>query len=246
MNVRFPVDCQRVQEMLEEFQDGELTAEVAANLQLHLNACGACAASLERLRAEEDIYRQYRENLSQALNIDPRLWANVQAQLAASERESTARRPARILDRIRVYLTSLHPGNPRLRVAFAAGLLVVLSVGGTLTAVHYFKAREQGTVGRIHVAAGGARDLESALRSIQHAEQEYLQAIGVLSAIVDKRKPSLDAALMAELESNLRAIDESIAATRRAYLAHPHDPELAHYMLAAYSKKVELLLDLAS
>jgi hypothetical protein len=92
----------------------------------------------------------------------------------------------------------------------------------------------------------GDKGLEAAVRAIQRAEQEYLQAIQVLSAIVDQRKSTLQAGLVQEMERNLKSIDESIAATRQAYYSHPSDPYLAQYMLAAYSKKVELLQELAS
>jgi len=90
------------------------------------------------------------------------------------------------------------------------------------------------------------KDLQSALLSIQRAEQEYIAAIQILGGIVDKRKATLDPSLAAELERNLKEIDERIASTRQAYHAHPADPELAYYMLTAYRKKVELLEELAS
>jgi hypothetical protein len=49
-----------------------------------------------------------------------------------------------------------------------------------------------------------------------------------------------------ELERNLKAIDENIEATRRAFREHPSDPEYALYMLAAYARKVDLLQEVAS
>ena len=142
--------------------------------------------------------------------------------------------------------TAAMPTGSRLRLALGACALIILSVSATLVTVQYYHSRYASNGERISTAQGGERNLAAALRSIQHAEQEYLDAIRVLSAIVDKRKASLEPSLLAEMEANLRAIDESIAATRKAYQAHPSDPELAQFMLAAYSRKVELLLDLAS
>jgi hypothetical protein len=52
--------------------------------------------------------------------------------------------------------------------------------------------------------------------------------------------------MIADLQSNLKRIDEHIAATRKAYYARPQDPELGLYMLAAYSRKVQLLQELTS
>jgi hypothetical protein len=81
---------------------------------------------------------------------------------------------------------------------------------------------------------------------VQRAEQEYLRAIQQLSAVVEKQKSTLDPRVIADLQRNLKLIDEHIAATRNAYYAHPQDPELGLFMLAAYSRKVQLLQDLTS
>ncbi len=246
MKVRLPMDCQRVQELMEEFQDGELDAKLAAGMEAHLNSCDSCAAMLERLREEENVYRRYREQLQEALSVHPLVWEEVQARLTAAEREPAPVPAGRFVPlKVRLRASFMNLG-PQMRIALAATLLVVLSVSGTLVTVRYFKGGEHGTSTKAGVYTGKDRDLASAIRSIHNAEQEYIQAIQVLNTIIDKRRPSLDPALISELDGNLRIIDESIAATRRAYLAHPYDPELAHYMLAAYSKKVELLLDLAS
>ena len=67
-----------------------------------------------------------------------------------------------------------------------------------------------------------------------------------MNAVVEKQKSSLDPRIIAELQTNLKMIDANIVATRKAYYAHPKDTELAFFMLAAYSRKVELLLDLTS
>jgi anti-sigma factor RsiW len=122
------------------------------------------------------------------------------------------------------------------RQSLLAAALIVLSVGATLLAVRYYEVRKPER----------ASTLEQALQSIQNAEREYTDAIQILSQIVDRKKQTMDPQLIAELEANLKAIDENIAVARKAYHEHPADAELAHYMLAAYSRKVELLQELAS
>lgn len=86
--------------------------------------------------------------------------------------------------------------------------------------------------------------LALARQKIQRAQSEYLAAIRILSAEVNKRKATFDPKLAAEFERNLKIIDENIAATRRAYQANPQNIEVAQYMLTAYAKKVELLQDM--
>lgn len=84
-----------------------------------------------------------------------------------------------------------------------------------------------------------------AMQKIQRAEQDYIDAIKVLSAAVNKRKPALDPQLVATFDKNLAIVDRTIAQTRKAYEAHPGDPEIAQYMLLAYANKVDLLRELA-
>jgi len=79
---------------------------------------------------------------------------------------------------------------------------------------------------------------------ITKLRQEYVEAIDLLSASINKRKSKVDPKLMAVYNRNLTIVNETIAATRRAYQANPADAELAQYMLTAYSKKVELLQEI--
>ena len=81
---------------------------------------------------------------------------------------------------------------------------------------------------------------------IQKLRKEYVEAIDMLSASVNKRKSKLDPKLLAVFNRNLNIVNETIAATRKAYTANPKDTELAQYMLTAYAKKVELLQEIDS
>lgn len=88
-------------------------------------------------------------------------------------------------------------------------------------------------------------DLFRAMQKIQRAERDYVDAIKVLSAAVNKRKSTLDPRLVAAFEKNLAIVDRAIAQTRKAYETHPGDPEIAQYMLLAYANKVDLMRELA-
>jgi anti-sigma factor RsiW len=240
--------CEDVQPRIEEYHDGELEPALQAQLDAHFESCKPCSRILRMLRAENEFYSAYRENVEQSISVNPQMWANVRAKLkkAGALRAMHERRRS-LGGRIADYLSSLMPIRSSLRQVLAAAVLVVISVVGTLLVVRHNANRDEHMQGQIAASrSSGERNLESALRSIQRAEQEYLEAIRLLTVIVEKRRPSIDPTLVRELEANLKAIDESIAATRKAYLAHPSDPELAQYMLAAYSKKVELLLELGS
>jgi len=193
---------------------------------------------METLDAEEQLYSQYRSDLDRQLEVPPWMWGRVRRALDKPE----PARGSKWLSALAQYL----PQSAVARQALFAAALIVLSVGATLVAVRYFDGARGAPAGILALGGTNERTLEAALQSIQHAEQEYLDAIRVLSDIVEQRKSTLDPRLVAELEASLKAIDKSIADTRRAYHEHPADAELAHFMLAAYSKKVELLQEIAS
>ncbi len=87
--------------------------------------------------------------------------------------------------------------------------------------------------------------LRIARLKIRRAQRDYIDAIRILNAAVSQKKSTLDPQIAASLDRNLLIIDQTIAATRKAYSANPQDPDLAQYMLTAYAKKVELLEELA-
>ncbi len=80
---------------------------------------------------------------------------------------------------------------------------------------------------------------------IGKATREYQGAIRLLERAVTKRKTELDAGTIKQFEGSLALIDASIASSRQALREHPNDPAAGRYLLAAYSKKVELMQEIA-
>lgn len=80
---------------------------------------------------------------------------------------------------------------------------------------------------------------------VREAEQKYLSAIAILTRDVNKRRSQLDPAVLAKFENAIASIDKAIDDTRMAARKNPDDPIALQYMLAAYSKKVELLREMA-
>ena len=76
---------------------------------------------------------------------------------------------------------------------------------------------------------------------VRDAEQKYLTAISMLSRDVNRQRPQLDPILLARLDASLSEIDRTIKETRRVVRENPGDPIALQYLLAAYSKKVEVL-----
>jgi hypothetical protein len=76
---------------------------------------------------------------------------------------------------------------------------------------------------------------------VREAEQKYLAAIAMLSRDVNRHRSQLDPMLLARFDASLSEIDRTIKETRRVVHENPGDPIALQYLLAAYSKKVEVL-----
>lgn len=239
------MECEQVRTMLEDHHYGELEEPLAAEVTAHLGDCPKCRSELAMLECEARLYEAYAAKTERALEPPPDLWKR------ALDSPGTVLRPVasdnRPVGRTR-WLSALVPASSWARQAVAAMLLVAISITCTLVIGEHYRAKKIASLQETSTMAGTSEEksLETALKSIQRAEQEYLTAIQELNAIVEKQKPSLDPRVVAEFQTSIRLIDEHIAATRKAYYAHPKDAELALYMLAAYSRKVELLQDLTS
>lgn len=238
--------CGQVRRLMEEYHDGELEAQRAAEVAAHVRVCSECRSELSILEAEARIYDAYSASIQQNLEVPAAMQERIVGAVSGSAR------PAAVGGgRLRARDWpggAFLPVSPWVRNALAAMLLVAVSVAGTLLTVRHYNAAERASARQQNIEAGSTANLslDAALQSIQRAEQEYLNAIQILSAVVEREKSTLDPRIVAEFQENLKLIDEHIAATRQAYYAHPKDAELALYMLAAYSRKVELLQDLTS
>ena len=76
---------------------------------------------------------------------------------------------------------------------------------------------------------------------VREAEQKYVAAIAMLSRDVNRKRPQLDPIMLARFDSALSDIDRTIKDTRRVVRENPEDPIALQYLLAAYSKKVDVL-----
>ena len=250
------MNCKQCRRLIEAYHDGELDEKTTLEMGRHIAECKTCAAELDILKSEYALFERYRLSRQSEMADSAPKWEAV--------RQGIARRPVAAQSSGRDSSASglgwLHKftGSSLIRQAAFATLLVCLSVAGTLMIVHRNQPQPSAPVPMAQVpqetnrqiapvpADNHSTGLESAMRAVRRAEQEYIQAIELLGEIVDRRKPNLDPQLVREMERNLKAIDASIEATRKAYYERPSDPELAQFMLAAYSKKVELLQELVT
>ena len=93
-------------------------------------------------------------------------------------------------------------------------------------------------------AASTARPTPAQL--VREAEQKYVTAIAMLTKDVNKRRSQLDPMLLARFHAALTDIDKTIKDTRRVARENPEDPIALQYLLAAYSKKVDVLREMTA
>ena len=81
---------------------------------------------------------------------------------------------------------------------------------------------------------------------VRDAEYKYLTAIAMLSRDVNLRRSQLDPAMLARFDNSLAEIDRTIKETRQVVRGNPEDPIALQYLLAAYSKKVDVLREMTT
>src|SRR5262249_22494826 len=81
---------------------------------------------------------------------------------------------------------------------------------------------------------------------VPDAEQKYLAAIAQVSRDVNKHRSQLDPMVLARFDASLSEIDRTIKETRQVVRQNPEDPIALQYLLAAYSKKVDVLREMTN
>ena len=121
--------CEDCLPLVEEYFDGEVKGRAAELMGTHLASCATCAAALDALSFEQEIYARY----DRGLEVPPSLWENVRAGVARAADAETPARPVPFLARLREQLAAAF-GALALRPALASSLalLVVAATAGTL------------------------------------------------------------------------------------------------------------------
>ena len=115
--------CDDCLPLIEEYFDGEVEETTSARMGAHLSACATCAAALDALSFEQEIYARYDRG---GLEVTPDLWARVSAEIARDARPAarpTAQRP--FLSRVREQLAA-YAGTFTARPALASSLALLL------------------------------------------------------------------------------------------------------------------------
>lgn len=121
--------CEDCIPLIEEYFDGEVDEQTTGRMSAHISACADCAAALDALSFEGEIYARYERGLEPT----PALWARVSAEIArAPQPETPAKRQpflSRTLESVAAALGAL---SLRPALASSLALLVVGITAGSL------------------------------------------------------------------------------------------------------------------
>jgi hypothetical protein len=255
------VKCAKALELIEDYHYGELNRRTADRLESHLRRCCECSEAVESLEEESRLFRAYAKSVEQA-EVKPAVWEAVRRRITDLPRSRSGWRDL-------VIRYSGLPGPSRLGVVCAAAvviLLVSIAVGyrylgpkKTPSPLARGVVEGQGIrpqdfegglsrdgVGREGDSARHRNSVQFAEWSIRRAEEQYIEAIEVLSAAFSERKDRIDPHVVASFERDVKDVDRNIAVSRKAYRARPDDFDLGQYMLTAYARKLEMLQTLGS
>lgn len=212
--------CQELDERLDEWVDGALPAEAAAEVESHLAACPLCKQREQRLRQ----LLAHAAALPRAVAPDHDLWPGI----------------ARRVERERSW--SWASGGWRSPVLLAAaatvaiGLAAVFWTGQGPARVRTVEIPTPTPEARL--AAGTANIVDPVLAA---AERDYEAAANALLEALQQRRARLQPEDLAAVEANLDVIDRALAEVRQALARSPESPELGRMLVSTHRKKVEVL-----
>jgi hypothetical protein len=132
--------CEDCLPLIEEYFDGEVEGRAATQMRAHLAACATCAAALDALSFEQEIYTRY----DRGLEVSPALWSRISAEIAREPQPESpaAGRPflSGLRDRLAATLGTL---AIRPALASSLALLFVAVTAGSLWLTHSRKPETQ-------------------------------------------------------------------------------------------------------
>jgi hypothetical protein len=114
--------CEDCLPLVEEYFDGEVEETTAARMGAHLSACATCAAALDALSFEQEIYARYDRG---GLEVAPDLWSRVSAEIAREPLPESPARPRPFLSGVRQRLAAAL-GTLAARPALASSLALLI------------------------------------------------------------------------------------------------------------------------
>jgi len=220
---------------LSEYVDGELDTAERGALEVHLQLCGRCSATVGELRA---VLERARGLEHRAPETD--LWPAIEARLAPARKPRVLELGGRRADRSagREAWGSRRWSFTLPQLAAAAALIVVLSSAAVWVAL------SRRPVAGPQQPGPTAATTTAAVAQVQPAGFEsarYDAAITELELVLKQHRSELDPATVRVIEENLLIIDQATAQARKALAADPANRYLNGHLAAQLMRKMTLL-----
>ncbi len=213
--------CEDCLPLIEEYFDGEVEGTAAATMGAHLAACATCAAALDALSFEQEIYARY----DRRLEVGPDLWARVSAEIARDTPPPRPAAPRPFLSRVREQLAAA-AGALASRPALASSLALLLVAA---TAGSPWLSRRQATVQPAEVADNNQADAAPEARTVitNAAPAVVVPSAGTTPEVSQPTEGSLTADTAgANHPTIVPTRDNTRAAEGRRPAARPKDTEV--------------------
>jgi negative regulator of sigma E activity len=209
--------CQELDARLDDWVDGTLATEAAAEVEAHLASCPRCQEQERRMRQ----LLAHAASLPRSVTPPRDLWPGIARRLEQKRRWSWA--------------AELPPW------ALAAAATVVVALAAVL-----WTGRSPSAVKMVEIPAATPEARLAALPEtsdpvIAAAEREYEDAANALLEALQKRQSEISPQTLVAVRANLEVIDRALAELREALVKDPSNPELNRMLVATHRKKVDVL-----
>ncbi|HWN10879.1 MAG TPA: zf-HC2 domain-containing protein [Pyrinomonadaceae bacterium] len=230
------MNCEKCQDLIEDFIDGSLGQEDQAKLNLHLEECLGCADVRNDLQAIVSFCREHRGEYSAPPN-ERALWLRIRNMIEAGE-SVPASRPARAswgswISR------SWELSFSQLAAAAAAIVLVV-----SLSTVVGLRRWQSGDAQ--FKASGPDAGLQVGAANVRDRVSQQQQLISYWNQRVEFNKARWNPEMRETFDRNLKVIDQAVNESFDALTLDPHDEVSEEMLNAALNEKLSLLKEFAA
>jgi hypothetical protein len=221
--------CKEIAPLLDELVDGTLDDARARAVRGHMVDCGTCVA---RLAATDELVRAARE----LEPIDPpaSMWDGIAARLDAEQRAEA--------DRPRVWWWWKAWGRFAVPATAMLAAAIVLAV---VIARRPHPVVAPSGAPLVAQAPSAEALYAAAVRELEQADADYLQAIGDLKGIIQDERARWAPDVARAFDENLATIDAAVERQREARRKQPGDPAAADALAVAYRREIDFLQEAA-
>jgi anti-sigma factor RsiW len=235
------MNCERCQQLIDDYVDGTLPAAERGGLEAHLVDCATCRAMEHDFRAIRLTARTLERRVPPA-----QVWNHIAEAVDAERPPASHKRLAflrPLTSHVGAIVRSSTASGTRSALAIAATLVLGLGVASWLA---WNQISQPGPAAPRASAPAAAADPELA-QSVEHelklAEEHYQKAIAGLEQITRTESSALDPQVATVLQKNLEVIDQAIGESRAALRTQPTSDVAQESLFEALRNKVALLQD---